>query len=148
MFASQALKQPLMCLNTAHHRTAINSAFWHEMGHHLTARLLSPREGPATLSFGSDFDEHVNDPRELAADMLVSLVCYSHSAAKRLFGPLLRKGSAENIHAVVSNARTHLDLVWGFNFDKQIPATQNLHYLAGMIHFAKLRLALLAGYDI
>ncbi len=37
--ATKALKQPLMCLNTAHHRKAINSAFWHEMGHHLTARL-------------------------------------------------------------------------------------------------------------
>jgi len=143
--ASKALKQPLICLNTAHHRTAVNSAFWHEMGHHLTARLLSPPEGSTALSFGSDFDEHLNDPRELAADMLVSLVCYSHSAAKRLFGLLLRKGSGENIDMVVSAARTHLNSVWGFNFDKQIAATQNLHYLAGMIHFAKLRLALLAG---
>jgi hypothetical protein len=146
--ATKALKQPLICLNTAHHRTAINAAFWHEMGHHLTARLLSPQEGSMALSFGSDFDEHLNDPRELAADMLVSLVCYSHSAAKRHFGVLLRKGSAENIDMVVSAVRNHLSSVWGFNFDKQIPATQNLHYLAGMIHFAKLRLALLAGCDI
>jgi hypothetical protein len=146
--ATKPLKQPLMCLNTAHHRTAIDSAFWHERGHHLTARLLPPQEGSTALSFGSDFDEHLNDPRELAADMLVSLVCYSHSAAKRLFGPLLRKGSAENIHMSFQSARTHLNSVWGLNFDKQIPATQNLHYLAGMIHFAKLRLALLAGYDI
>lgn len=90
------------------------------------------------LSFGSDFDEH-------AADMLVSLVCYSHSAAKRLFGPLLRKRAAENIHVIVSAARTHLNSGLGFNFDKQIPATQNLHYLAGMIHFAKLRLACSPG---
>jgi hypothetical protein len=82
--ATKALKQPLVCLNTAHRRTAINSAFWDEMGHHLTARLLSPQEESTALSFGSDFDEHLNDPRELAADMLVSLVCYSHSAAKRL----------------------------------------------------------------
>ena len=80
--------------------------------------------------------------------MLVSLVCYSHSAAKRLFGPLLRKDSAENIHMVVSAGRTHLDSVWGFNFEKQVPATQNLHYLAGTIHFARLRLALLARYGI
>ena len=146
--ATNALKQPLVCLNTAHRRTAINSAFWHEMGHHLTARLLSPQEESTALSFGSDFDEHLNDPRELAADMLVSLVCYSHSAAKRLFGPLLRKDSAENIHMVVSAGRTHLNSVWGFNFEKQVPATQNLHYLAGTIHFARLRLALLARYGI
>jgi hypothetical protein len=89
--ATKALKQPIMCLNTVHHRTAINSAFWHEMGHHLTARLLSLQDGSTALSFGSDFDEHLDDPRELAADMLVSLVCYSHSAAKRLFSPLCER---------------------------------------------------------
>jgi hypothetical protein len=145
---SKTLKQPLVCLNTAHHRTAINSAFWHEMGHHLTVRLLSPQEESTALSFGTDFDQHLNDPRELAADMLVSLVCYSHAAAKRLFGPLVQKESAANIHAVLSAARTHLKSVWGFNFDHRIPAADNLNYLAGMLHFAKLRLALLAAYEI
>jgi hypothetical protein len=146
--ATKALKQPLMCLNTAHHRTAINSTFWHEMGHHLTAPLLPHPEESATLTFGRDFEEHLADPRELAADILVSLVCYSHSASKQLFGPLLQKGSAENVHAVLSAAKTHMNAVWGFNFDNRIRATDNLHYLEGMIHFAKLRLALLAAYDV
>ncbi len=146
--ATKALKQPLMCLNTDHHRTAVNSTFWHEMGHHLTVRLLPrPKESP-TLSFGRDFEEHLGDPRELAADLLVTLVCYPHSAAKQLFGPLLQKGSAESIDAVVSAAKTHMNAVMGFNFDNRIPAADNLHYLEGMIHFAKLRLALLAAYDI
>jgi hypothetical protein len=146
--ATKALKQPLMCLNTAHHRTAINSTFWHEMGHHLMAPLLPHPEDSATLTFGRDFEGHLADPRELAADILVSLVCYSHSAAKQLFGPLLQKGSAGNIHAVVSSAKTYLEAAWGFNFDKRISAADNLHYLEGMIHFAKLRLALLAAYDV
>ena len=146
--ATKALKQPLMCLNTAHHRTAINSTFWHEMGHHLTAPLLPHPEESATLTFGRDFEGHLSDPRELAADILVSLVCYSHSAAKRIFAPLLQKGSAENVHAVVLAAKTYLSAAWGFNFDSRVPAADNLHYLEGMIHFAKLRLALLAAYDI
>ena len=146
--ATKALKQPLMCLNTAHHRTAINSTFWHEMGHHLTVRLLPHPEDSPTLSFGRDFEDHLGDPRELAADTLVSLVCYSHSAAQKLFGPLLQKGSAEDIHAVLSAAKTHMSAVWGFNFDNRVLAADNLHYLEGMIHFAKLRLALLTAYDI
>jgi hypothetical protein len=146
--ATKALKQPLMCLNTDHHRTAINSTFWHEMGHHLTAPLLPYPEESAALTFGRDFEGHLADPRELAADILVSLVCYSNAAAKQLFGPLLQKGSAENIQAVVSAAKTHLNALWGFNFDNRIPAAGNLHYLEGMIHFAKLRLALLAAYDV
>jgi hypothetical protein len=41
-----------------------------------------------------------------------------------------------------------MNAVMGFNFDNRIPAADNLHYLEGMIHFAKLRLALLAAYDI
>ena len=146
--ATKALKQPLMCLNTDHHRTAINSTFWHEMGHHLTVPLLPYPEESPTLTFGRDFEEHLGDPRELAADILVSLVCYSHSAAKQLFGPLLQKGSAENVHAVLSGAKTHMNAVWGFNFDNRIRAADNLHYLEGMIHFAKLRLALLTAYDV
>ncbi len=106
-----------------------------------------PEESP-NLSFGRDFEEHLGDPRELAADILVTLVCYSRSAAKQLFGSLLQKGSAENVHAVVSAAKTHMNAVWGFNFDNRIPAARNLHYLEAMIHFAQLRLALLAAYDI
>ena len=161
---SENLKQPLICVNSAHHPLAVNSAFWHEVGHHLTAglspkqralgqeltaRLLHGEEGESPgLSFGNDYHEHLNDPMELAADMLVSLVAYSRSAAKQLFGPLLQNGTAEDIHEVISAARTHLGSVWGFTFDKQIGVAENLHYLAGMIHFAKLRLALLAEYDI
>ena len=146
--ATKALKQPIMCLNTVHHRTAINSAFWREMGHHLTARLLSLQDGSSALSFGSDFDEHLDDPRELAADMLVSLVCYSHSAAKRLFSPLCERARLRT-YTPSFQLRGLTWTQYGDSIsDKQIPATQNLHYLAGMIHFAKLRLALLAGYDI
>lgn len=157
----EALKQPLIVVNTAHHPLAVTSAFWHEMGHHLTARLLQRQQASVgsgqfktvdyqsvRLSFGNDFHEHLNDPMELAADVLVSLVAYPKPAAQRLFGALLQKGSVENIHEILSKARIHLQSVTGFNFDKQIGAAENLHYLAGMIHFAKLRLALLAEYDI
>lgn len=157
----EALKQPLIVVNTAHHPLAVTSAFWHEMGHHLTARLLHPQRlsvgsghfktdhsQSVRLSFGNDFHEQLNNPMELAADVLVSLVAYPKEAAQRLFGALLQKGSVENIHEILSGARIHLQSVSGFNFDKQTGAAENLHYLAGMIHFAKLRLALLAGYDI
>jgi hypothetical protein len=38
--------------------------------------------------------------------------------------------------------------VAAFEFEPQTPATENLHYLAGMIHYVKLRFALMAQYDI
>ena len=144
----EAAKQPLIVVNTAHHPLAVNSAFWHEVGHHLTARLLHWQERSPRLSFGGDYHEHLDDSKELVADMLVSLAYYPNSAAQRMFGSLLQGGSAENTDKVVSRARAHLRSVSGFNFTKRVPATENLHYLAGMIHYARLRLALLAEYDI
>jgi hypothetical protein len=144
----EAGKRPLIVVNTAHHPLAVNSAFWHEVGHHLTARLLHWQERSPRLSFGGDYHEHLNDSRELVADVLVSLAYYPNSAAQRMFGTLLQGGSAEKTSKVVSRARVHLQSVSGFNFNNRIPATENLHYLAGMIHYAELRLALLAEYDI
>src|SRR5216683_8219862 len=140
--ATKALKQPLVCLNTAHRRTAINSAFWHEVWHHLTARLLSPQEESTALSFGSDFDEHLNDPRELAADMLASLVCYSQSAAKRLFGPLLRKDSAENHSHGRFRWEDSPELSMGIQFREAGSGDAESALTGWMIHFARLRLAL------
>src|SRR6266852_110360 len=60
--ATKALKQPLMCLNTDHHRTAVNSTFWHEMGHHLTVRLLPRPEESPTLSFGQTLKSTLGIP--------------------------------------------------------------------------------------
>jgi hypothetical protein len=145
---SKALKQPLICLNSDHHQTAINSAFWHEMGHHLTARLLRQRERLASLSFGGDYHEHLSDPMELVADMVVVLVVYPNSTARDLFAARRQRGPLDDIQQVLSAARNHIKSLWGFNFDRHIPPNENLHYLAGMIHYAKLRLALLAEYDI
>ena len=50
--------------------------------------------------------------------------------------------------AALSEVRRHLKNAYGFDFTEQIPANQMLHYLSGMIHFAKLRWGLLAEYDI
>ena len=36
----------------------------------------------------------------------------------------------------------------GSTLMERIPANQRLHYLLGMIHYAKLRWALLAEYDM
>jgi hypothetical protein len=86
----------------------------------------------ARMSFGTDYHhDYLNDPKELAADVLVSLVCYSHSAAERLFCGLLRTGAADDLSGVLAAARTQLSSVWGFNFGRQIAANENLHYLAG-----------------
>ena len=45
------LKRPLICVNTANHPVAVAAAFWHEVGHHLTTRLLG--------------DNHAGDPQHV-----------------------------------------------------------------------------------
>src|SRR5271155_4801428 len=77
--------RPLICLNGAHHPAAVATAFLHEVGHHVTARLFSSRDVTVRLSRQTGYDAHLTDPRELAADVLVSLGVYPRTMAERLF---------------------------------------------------------------
>jgi hypothetical protein len=141
------LKQPLICVNKAHHPVAVTTAFLHELGHHLTARLVEKSHKPVNLSLTADYDEHLGDPLEVVADMIVVLSAYPKPAARQLFGSALRRGRVPDIEEIVSGARTHLHAVAGFEFQRRF-ATENLHYLVGMTHYAKLRWALFAEYQI
>src|SRR6202046_2894117 len=78
-------KRPLICLNGAHHPAAIATAFLHEVGHHVTAKLFSNRDESVQLSRQTGYEAHLVDPRELAADILVSLGMYPRNLAAQLF---------------------------------------------------------------
>lgn len=140
------LKRPLICLNSAHHPVAMGSAFWHELGHHICSQIFGRNREAVTLQFGEDFDDHLSEPLELAADMLVSVAAYPRDVAKRLFSQSAAE-SAPNAGATFSELREHLRSGWGFDFSTRAGTPENLVYLAGMIHYAKLRSALLTGYD-
>jgi hypothetical protein len=137
-------RRPLICVNSAHHPAAIGTAFWHELGHHLSARTLGERRGPVNLSFSTDYAQHLDDPIEIIADLLVCLPGYPKPVARRLFAA----SDGGPIDGILAKTRVHLRKVAAFEFEPQTPATENLHYLAGMIHYVKLRFALMAQYDI
>lgn len=141
------LKRPLICVNTASHPVAVAAAFWHELGHHLTSRTLDVGH-ELNLSFSSNYHNHVDDPWEIAADMVPVLAAYPKSAARRLFGNFLKRGEAPDFNQLISKAKPHLRSVSGFFFQRRFSAKENLHYLAGMIHYVKLRWVLLAEYGI
>lgn len=140
-------KGPLICVNTANHPVAVASAFWHELGHHLTSHAFDVSH-PAQLSFSSNFEDHLDNPLEIAADMISTLAAYPKPAARRLFGEFLKTGTAPDIGGLVLKARTHLRSVAGFDFQPEVPATENLHYLAGMMHLIRLRWVLFSEYEI
>jgi hypothetical protein len=145
-------KRPLICVNGAHHRAAIGTAFLHEVGHHVTAKLFSNRSEPVQLSRLTGYEAHLSDPRELAADIMVSLGIYPHDTAARVFddgtassvveGPDGQLGSQRIEKALIETGRRY-----GLDLDS-LPRQKQLQYQAGLIHFTRLREALFEEYDL
>ena len=141
-------KRPLICLNGAHHPAAVATAFLHEVGHHVTAELFSTRNELVQLSRQTGYDAHLNNPRELAADVLVSLGLYPRNMAAKLFDATrdrrIPRGegakSPPTAKAVLGTARRY-----GLDFER-LPEQKKLQYQAGLIHFTRLRQALLEEY--
>jgi hypothetical protein len=142
-------RRPLIYVNTAHHPAAVGVAFSHEMGHHLTAQLFASQKERAHYLTYTAYAEHLEEPAELAADILVSLGAFPGDIARKIFegesGPSMGSGAAEPVFTRVSN---YVQSRYGFNPDARLPAHTKLQYLAGMIHYANLRRALLTEYDI
>jgi len=145
--------RPLICLNGAHHPAAVATAFLHEVGHHVTAKLFSTRNETVQLSKQTGYEGHLGDPRELAADVLVSLGMYPRNIAAKLFEPTPaprkilasadeRTESPAAAKAVLATARRY-----GLDFEK-LPVQKRLQYQAGLVHYTRLRQALLDEYGM
>ena len=145
---AEVLKRPLIWVNTAAHPGAVAAAFWHEIGHHLTNRIWGGRHHPIRLSFAANYHDHLADPKEIAADMVRVLGGYPKPTAVRLFGGANSERLAQDIDPLVAEARRHLRAVMGFDFQSCSSPKENLYYLGGMIHTAKLRMTLLTEYGI
>jgi len=145
-------KRPLICLNGAHHPMAVGTAFIHEVGHHVTAKLFSTRNESVQLSRQTGYEAHLSDPRELAADVLVSLGAYPRNMAAKLFDAALAREIATSAderaesHATASAMRG-LARRYGLDLER-LRLEQRLQYQAGLVHFTKLRQALLDEYGL
>ncbi len=142
-------KRPLICLNGAHHPAAIATAFLHEVGHHVTAKLFSTRNDVVQLSRQTGYEAHLNDPRELAADALVSLGIYPREMAASLFEAPPRRKKVARDQTVQSPAavKAVLGAAHRYGLDLEtLPLAKRLQYQAGLVHFTLLRQALLEEY--
>lgn len=150
--AKGMLKRPLIYVNTAHHPLAVTGTFCHEVGHHVSSELFGGEHEAVHFFFDADYSGHLEDPSELAADVVVSLAAYPEPIAREIFATPWDWGSvarAKNLpEAALNEVRRRLKSVYGFDLMERIPANQRLHYLLGMLHYAKLRWALLAEYDL
>jgi len=150
--AAETLKHPLIYLNTAHHLGAVSTAFMHEMGHYVTAKVTGSAGSRVHYSFDAAHHSHLGDPAELAADALVSLAAYPQPLARKIFATPWNWGLVARADRLpdrtFAQIRKHVRKLCGIDFGASLPAGQSFNYLAGMIHYAKLRWALLAEYDL
>jgi hypothetical protein len=149
---SSGLKRPLICVNTAHHQAAIGAAFAHEMGHHLTSEIFGSQNRPSFLLY-TGIGEHLDDPAELAADLLVSLGMYPQPLALASLKEMRKVSRARKKEPIrledrFNDVLTYCSNRYGLKFDSKISPANRLQYLAGLVHYTKLRQALLDEYDL
>jgi hypothetical protein len=147
------LKRPLIYVNTAHIPLAVSATFCHELAHHFSSELFEEEaDEPVHFFFDADYAAHLSEPGELASDAMVSLAGYPEAMARKAFATPWNWGlvaRAKNLpEAALGEVQKHLKKIYGFNLIERIPPDRRLHYLAGMIHYAKLRWALLIEYDL
>jgi hypothetical protein len=148
----KVLKHPLIYLNTAHHPGAVQATFMHEIGHHVAEKVTGSASTGVHYFFNSAHRDHLHQPAELAADMLVSLAAYPEPLARRIFAKPWDWGLVARVNHLpdreFARIRKHLRNLLGFDFGASLPPGQCLNYLTGMVHYAKLRWALLVEYDL
>jgi hypothetical protein len=148
---SPVSKRPLICVNTAHHRAAMSGAFAHEMGHHLTARMFGFQQDEEPHHMGySGYGFHLDDPPELAADIFVSLGIFPQRVARQCFAQTRSEsgGNGATSSTGIVGAVAHVANKYGFNGDPSLPQENRVQYLAGVLHYAKLRKALFDEFDL
>ncbi len=145
---AEVLKRPLIWINTAAPAVAAAAAFWHEIGHHLTNQIWGLRNAPAGAAFGTKYSDQMSDPKEIAADLVRVLAGYPKPIAQRLFGGPDREELRADVDLLVARAMSHVRSVMRFDFQRRTAPKEDLYYLGGMIHTAKLRTTLLTEYGI
>ena len=140
-------ERPLIFANTAHHHALVALALDHEMGHHLTAQIFGSAEDTTHLLSLTAFEEHLTDPLELAADTLVSFGIFPAPVARALFQDA--EGGAVGIglpDVIFAKVITYITDRYGVRFEL-IHGAEKFQALAALVHYTKLRRALLDEYD-
>lgn len=139
---------PLIWVNMRHTPTAMAATFAHEVGHVLWNDVQSERRLGTQPFYNADFATHLRDPGELFADAFTTMAAYPTEVARRLFTPrgwprlAAARGLEEAAIAdVYSYLRQHYAAELGPG--SGLPPVRRFHYLASMIHFAKIRAAIL-----
>jgi hypothetical protein len=143
--------RPLIFVNTAHHPAVVGIALDHEMGHHLTSKIFAAEKHAHLLS-QTGFEEHLAEPAELAADTLVSLGIFPAPIARTFLSGVgraaVRNRSLDLPDAAFARLLEYIANRYGFRFDQIREVKKRFQALAALVHYTKLRRALLDEYGI
>jgi len=146
---------PVIWVNLAHPPGAIAASLGHELGHWYRELLLAePLTTRTHAFFNARFTDHLRSTEELFADVFPVLAAYPRSLALRLFPR--RRGVRAGVEHVfqfdrtsLNRIRAHLTCHYGFDPSQSIePMPRRVYYVASMLHFARLRRALLDIADL
>jgi hypothetical protein len=146
----QVRRRPLIFVNTAHHPAVVGLTLDHEMGHHLTSQIFAAGKHTHLLSH-TGFEEHLAEPGELAADTLVSLGMFPLPIARSLFGGRRQVVASNRPHGLtvteMAKVSEYVANRYGFRADHIRGVNNRFQTLAGLVHYTKLRRALMDEYD-
>jgi hypothetical protein len=146
-YVEQGRARPMIFVNTAHHPAVVAVALAHEMGHHLTSKIFAAGEHAHLLS-ETAFEEHLAQPAELAADSLVSLGIFPAPIARKLFsGKDLVAAPNELPDPAFAKLLEYVANRYGFRVDHIRKVNKRFQAVAALVHYAKLRRALLDEYS-
>lgn len=145
----------LIWLNLAHPPGAVAASVAHELGHWYRERLLGSHEGDTTTAFfNTDFNGHLRREGELFADLFPVLAAYPTGIAQRLFSRRNRRGGGRRLLPLnaetLARVRQYLKPTYGFDISQRrdLSPPHRLYYVTSMIHFARLRAAVLEEFDL
>jgi len=146
---------PLIWLNVAHLPGAVAASFGHELGHWFRERMLGPgTEEPPRAFFNADFADHLRRPEELFADLFPVIAAYPTNIAERVFPtgswPQRLRKMTRLDRGTLARLRAHLGSNYGFDIEQRLDwePPRRFYYVTSMLHFARLRWALLEEFDL
>jgi hypothetical protein len=137
-------------VNAAHHPGAVTASLAHEMGHWYRERLLGRSAERTSIAFlNANFASHLTRPDELFADLFVVFGAYPTAVAEQLFPRGGWRGAVRRVtqldRPTLTRLRQYLSVNYGFDAHQRdahdVP--RRIYYVTSMLHFARLRWALL-----
>lgn len=137
-------------LNTAHDPGAVAATVGHELGHYIYNSIATGK-GAEQAAMGSIFTEHLTHEQELFSDAVVALSAYSHPVIRGILGSprAARCDSDSELVGQIRSAFDAIDPQYRIDLARgDLTAPWRIRYLTLMVHFFKLRCALLDAVGI